>query len=133
MHAAQAFEAALARPAPALAFGSAQRLLEAHRENSSAPASRSPSRRYTLALSRGAAVNHARPSARRTQSGSLEGAPAPWVTALQDAFPDVEWLDRDLDLGEGRSIDWVGIDASGRAVFALASDGMGEKPVMLAL
>src|SRR5204863_7532884 len=34
---------------------------------------------------------------------------------------------------EGRSIDWVGIDPSGRVVFALHCDGSGEEGVIAAL
>ena len=32
------------------------------------------------------------PSGGGAPCGSLAGAPATWVAALQDAFPDVEWL-----------------------------------------
>ncbi len=66
--------------------------------------------------------------------GGPSGAASPlWVAALRDAFPDVEWLDSDLDLGESRSIDWVGLDPTGRVVFALRCDGSGESAVILAL
>lgn len=56
-----------------------------------------------------------------------------WVAALRDAFPDVEWVDSDLDLGESRCIDWVGLDPTGRVVLALRCDGSGESAVILAL
>lgn len=69
--------------------------------------------------------------------GSLSGPTgvpsAQWDAALRDAFPDVEWLDSDLDLGEGRSVDWVGVDPSGRVVFALNCDGSGDSAVITAL
>ena len=55
------------------------------------------------------------------------------VAALQDAFADVEWVDSELELGDGRSIDWVGIDPSGRVVFALFCDGSSEAGVISAL
>lgn len=68
-----------------------------------------------------------------SQSGPSSGTPPPWVAALADLFPDVEWVDRDLELGDGRHVDWVGIDTSGRAVFAIACEGEGEAPLLAAL
>ncbi len=66
--------------------------------------------------------------------GGPSGTSSPlWVAALRDAFSDVEWLDSDLDLGEGRSIDWVGLDPSGRVILALRCDGNGDSGVILAL
>lgn len=66
--------------------------------------------------------------------GGPSGAPSPlWVAALRDAFPDVEWLDSDLELGDGRSIDWVGVDPAGRIVFALFCDGNSDSAVIAAL
>lgn len=73
------------------------------------------------------------PAGGGSQGGPASGAPPPWVAALQDAFPDVEWVDRDLDLGGGHCVDWVGVDASGRAVFALACESDGDGPVLSAL
>ena len=68
-------------------------------------------------------------------AGSLEdGLPSPlWVAAMRDAFSDVEWVDSALDLGDGRKIDWIGIDPSGRIVFVLHCDGDGEAAVLAAL
>jgi hypothetical protein len=52
---------------------------------------------------------------------------------LHEAFPDVEWVDRGMELGEGRAVDWIGVDATGRAVFALACESDGDAPVLAAL
>src|SRR5687767_5916235 len=60
-------------------------------------------------------------------------ASAAWVAALQDAFIDVEWVDSELDLGDGHSVDWVGIDPSGRVVFALFCEGNCENGLISAL
>lgn len=68
-----------------------------------------------------------------SQGGPLGRASALWVAALRDAFADVEWVDRDLELAPGRAVDWIGIDASGRVVFALVCDGEDESAVLSVL
>ena len=73
------------------------------------------------------------PAGGGNQSGSVGSAPAAWVAALHDAFPDVEWVDRDLELGDGRSVDWIGVEASGRIVFAISCEGDAETPLIAVL
>ncbi|MEO6710900.1 MAG: hypothetical protein ABI054_03250 [Planctomycetota bacterium] len=68
-----------------------------------------------------------------SRAGPAVAASAAWVAALQDAFADVEWVDSELDLGEGRSVDWVGIDPSGRVVLAMFCEGTGEVGLVSAL
>lgn len=53
------------------------------------------------------------------------------ASALRDSLPDLEWIDRDLELEEGRRVDVVGVDASGRAT-ALLLVGEDELDALLA-
>jgi hypothetical protein len=75
----------------------------------------------------------AMPAKGGAKAGPAGGASTAWVAALQDAFPDVEWVDSELDLGDGRRIDWVGVDPAGRVVFALFCEGSGEAGVLSAI
>lgn len=61
------------------------------------------------------------------------GSTGPWTAALRDAFPEVTWIDSDLSIGDGRRVDWVGVDPSGRIVFASRCAGDGEEPVVFAV
>ena len=70
------------------------------------------------------------------------GSPAPgWLAgfregplaALREAVPGLEIVDRDLDVGEGRRADLVGIDGDGRAVAVLYTDGHDPDAVLVAL
>ncbi|HUR26806.1 MAG TPA: hypothetical protein VM509_01360 [Planctomycetota bacterium] len=66
-------------------------------------------------------------------SARAEAAPTLTTAALRDAFSEVEWLDSDLDLGDGKKIDWIGVDASGRVVFALFCAGNDEASLIGAI
>jgi hypothetical protein len=56
-----------------------------------------------------------------------------WIGALQAAMPDLELVDRDLDLGGQRRAQLVGVDASGRLVLVLSIEGDDESTVLSAL
>src|SRR6187402_694491 len=53
------------------------------------------------------------------------------LSALASALPDLEWIDRNLELGDGRRVDLVGVDGSGRAL-ALVLVGEDEEQALLA-
>lgn len=53
------------------------------------------------------------------------------LSALAAALPDLEWIDRNLELGDGRRVDLVGVDGSGRAL-ALVLVGADEEQGLLA-
>jgi hypothetical protein len=55
------------------------------------------------------------------------------LEALREAVPGLEICDRDLDVGEGRRADLVGIDGDGRAVAVLYTDGRDPGAVLVAL
>ncbi len=73
------------------------------------------------------------PAKGKSLGGSTGGQNPHWVSALRDAFPDVEWVDSDLDIGEGRAIDRIGIDPAGRIVFVLHCDGTSDSAVITVL
>ena len=53
------------------------------------------------------------------------------LSALASALPDLEWIDRNLELGDGRRVDLVGVDGSGRAL-ALVLVGEDEEQALFA-
>jgi hypothetical protein len=53
------------------------------------------------------------------------------LSALATALPDLEWIDRNLELGDGRRVDLVGVDGGGRAL-ALVLVGEDEEQALLA-
>lgn len=53
------------------------------------------------------------------------------LAALAESLPELEWIDRNLDLGGGRRVDLVGVDDSGRAT-ALVLVGEDEVEALLA-
>jgi hypothetical protein len=55
------------------------------------------------------------------------------VRGLGELYAGFEVVDRDLDLGEGRSVDWVGVDSTGRLILVLMVDSDGSEPVLAAL
>jgi hypothetical protein len=75
----------------------------------------------------------------RTRKGddptTSPGAPA-WAaleSALVDALPGFELLDRDLELTASERADIVGVDGHGRLTLVLDAGGEGEEPVLRAL
>lgn len=52
------------------------------------------------------------------------------LSALAASQPDLEWIDRNLELGDGRRVDLVGVDGSGRAL-ALLLVGEDEEQALL--
>src|SRR5262245_56985460 len=52
---------------------------------------------------------------------------------LAQVFNDFEIVDRDLELGEDRRVQFVGIDAAGRLVLVLIVAGDGVEPILAAL
>lgn len=71
--------------------------------------------------------------ATRGEAGRPSELPSGWVAALSSVFPEFDVIDRDLDLGEGRSAQLVGVDAAGRLVLVLFVDGESESAVLGAL
>lgn len=55
------------------------------------------------------------------------------VRGLADVYSGFEIVDRDLDLGENRNVDWVGVDSTGRLVLVLLVESDGVDPVIAAL
>ncbi|MCC6409094.1 MAG: hypothetical protein IT453_18180 [Planctomycetes bacterium] len=55
------------------------------------------------------------------------------VRGLAELYSGFEVVDRDLDLGDGRSVDWVGVDSTGRLIMVLMVDSDGTEPVIAAL
>jgi hypothetical protein len=53
------------------------------------------------------------------------------LAALAESLPELEWIDRDLELGDGRRVDLVGVDDGGRAT-ALLLVGDDEVAALLA-
>jgi len=53
--------------------------------------------------------------------------------ALAEALPDLEPLDRQLELGEGRQAELVAVDATGRLVLVLLVPGDGDEAPLAAL
>lgn len=52
------------------------------------------------------------------------------LAALAESLPELEWIDRDLALGDGRRVDLVGVDDGGRAT-ALLLVGQDESEALL--
>ncbi|HVS19001.1 MAG TPA: hypothetical protein VMT18_10410 [Planctomycetota bacterium] len=52
------------------------------------------------------------------------------ASALRDCLPELEWIDRDLELEDGRRVDVVGVDGGGRAT-ALVLVGDDEEAALL--
>jgi len=52
------------------------------------------------------------------------------ASALRDSLPELEWIDRDLELEDGRRVDVVGVDGGGRAT-ALLLVGEDEQEALL--
>lgn len=52
---------------------------------------------------------------------------------LAEFFPGFEVVDRDLDLGEGRVVEWVGVDSTGRLILVQMVAADGAEPVISAL
>jgi len=62
------------------------------------------------------------------------GAPSEGILdGLPRVFPEIEIVDRELAIGEGRTADLAAIDASGRLVLVLAVESEGDEPVLAAL
>lgn len=55
------------------------------------------------------------------------------LSALGASLPDLEWIDRNLELGEGRRVDLVGVDANGRALALLLAGADEEQTLLTAL
>lgn len=55
------------------------------------------------------------------------------VRGLGELYAGFEVVDRELDLGEGRRVDWVGVDSTGRLVLVLLVREDGVEPVIAAL
>ncbi len=55
------------------------------------------------------------------------------VAALRASHPGLELIDADLDLGESRRADLVGVDPAGRLVLVLMVEGAGDAPILGAL
>ena len=55
------------------------------------------------------------------------------VAALGESMPDLELVDRDLELGDGRVVDLVGVEGSGRAVALLWVESDDDAAVLAAL
>ncbi len=70
---------------------------------------------------------------RDSPEAPIERLKANVARGLTEIFSGFEIVDRELDLGENRRVDWVGVEATGRLVLVLLVEGDGVEPVLGAL